>query len=541
MFEKIMPLKMLIILMILPHSTIGQATNDELLVKRAYLDEISPLKKSYRLGDKGNKVLKIKEWLMLWQLNENYVDIIIDLNSTFDQSTENLLKEVQKFMEIEPTGIVDAKTWKSLTSAYKKVFSLKSYNKSLREKVTYFATKHVQYRSSELDEDNLGPWVRAYMDGNDGGWAYWCQGFACTVLDQTFSSIGERFDLFYANTWACETFREHARKKNLLVSKKELLNKTYTPAAGDLVVYFEGTSQKVHHTEIIYEVLDTEKGSMLTIGGNTNFLGSRNGVGTFLVDRNYLLDNLEVVKLIDEKTVEQYREYPSGVKRLLMSYPEHIIGYADNHLIFKDNQKLLYDDHIKKSTKTLLTNPSIKDQFYYPYPKSSWGVAPKPYVDPGRITNEAFFKTIYGATEKEVEEKLVEIVWCPKLSGEKIKVTTVNGIHNKLKAIGEALDQHPELKPYVSNIGGTYKWRTVAGTKRLSLHSYGLAIDINVSQSNYWQWDCKCKEEQHQLKYTNRIPQLIVDIFEKYGFIWGGNWYHYDTMHFEYRPELLLK
>lgn len=26
---------------------------------------------------------------------------------------------------------------------------------------------------------------------------------------------------------------------------------------------------------------------------------------------------------------------------------------------------------------------------------------------------------------------------------------------------------------------------------------------------------------------------------EKHGFIWGGCWYHYDTMHFEYRPELL--
>mgnify|MGYP002637708491 CR=1 FL=1 len=23
------------------------------------------------------------------------------------------------------------------------------------------------------------------------------------------------------------------------------------------------------------------------------------------------------------------------------------------------------------------------------------------------------------------------------------------------------------------------------------------------------------------------------------GFIWGGRWFHYDTMHFEYRPELL--
>nr|WP_310556777.1 M15 family metallopeptidase [Flavobacterium sp.] len=35
------------------------------------------------------------------------------------------------------------------------------------------------------------------------------------------------------------------------------------------------------------------------------------------------------------------------------------------------------------------------------------------------------------------------------------------------------------------------------------------------------------------------MPQKIVAIFEKYGFIWGGNWTHYDTMHFEYRPELI--
>src|SRR5690242_16362928 len=27
--------------------------------------------------------------------------------------------------------------------------------------------------------------------------------------------------------------------------------------------------------------------------------------------------------------------------------------------------------------------------------------------------------------------------------------------------------------------------------------------------------------------------------FEQHGFIWGGRWAHYDTMHFEYRPELL--
>jgi hypothetical protein len=26
---------------------------------------------------------------------------------------------------------------------------------------------------------------------------------------------------------------------------------------------------------------------------------------------------------------------------------------------------------------------------------------------------------------------------------------------------------------------------------------------------------------------------------ERRSFVWGGRWYHYDTMHFEYRPELV--
>ena len=38
----------------------------------------------------------------------------------------------------------------------------------------------------------------------------------------------------------------------------------------------------------------------------------------------------------------------------------------------------------------------------------------------------------------------------------------------------------------------------------------------------------------------NLIPHAVVEIFERHGFIWGGKWFHYDTMHFEYRPELLL-
>ena len=55
---------------------------------------------------------------------------------------------------------------------------------------------------------------------------------------------------------------------------------------------------------------------------------------------------------------------------------------------------------------------------------------------------------------------------------------------------------------------------------------------VVVSKSNYWEWDSP-------MQWKNQIPQAIVDAFESEGFAWGGRWYHYDTMHFEYRPELL--
>jgi hypothetical protein len=75
----------------------------------------------------------------------------------------------------------------------------------------------------------------------------------------------------------------------------------------------------------------------------------------------------------------------------------------------------------------------------------------------------------------------------------------------------------------------------------LSAHSFGIAIDLNTAFANYWQWDCKCTAEEAALTFKNNIPQEIIDVFEKHGFIWGGKWYHYDTMHFEYRPELLVE
>lgn len=233
---------------------------------------------------------------------------------------------------------------------------------------------------------------------------------------------------------------------------------------------------------------------------------------------------------------------PADAQKLIKCYPDAIIGFADNCLIFKDHSKLLWDDGIKnKSFQTLLDKPDLKDMFSQQYQTGPLKNPPAQNFDPGRVRNEAFFMKVYGESEKAVEKNLVEITWCPKLVGQKIRVTKVNGVDKKLEAISAELDEHPELRKYLTDIGGTFLWRNIAGTHRHSMHSFGMTIDLNTKYSDYWQWTCKCTNENSVLQYRNQVPQLIVDIFENHGFIWGGKWYHYDTMHFEYRPELIEK
>ncbi|MDB5157895.1 MAG: hypothetical protein JWR50_2602 [Mucilaginibacter sp.] len=236
----------------------------------------------------------------------------------------------------------------------------------------------------------------------------------------------------------------------------------------------------------------------------------------------------------------QSEPIPPAAQKLIKCYPGFVTGYADNHILFNDGSKILWDDGVRNKTMNqLLSGPDLKDMFVQNYPIGKLSNPPALNNDPGRIRNQQFFEKMYGATEKQVRHNLIDITWCPKLVGQKITVTQINGVDKKLMQISKELDEHPELKKYIVNIGGTFNWRKINGTNRHSMHSFGMTIDINTTYSDYWQWTCKCTAENTAVKYKNRIPQVIIDIFEKYGFIWGGKWYHYDTMHFEYRPELI--
>lgn len=229
-----------------------------------------------------------------------------------------------------------------------------------------------------------------------------------------------------------------------------------------------------------------------------------------------------------------------NVARIIDAYPDTLEKIEGNELVWRDGTRMPLDDgHGVKAFADWIENPDIEDMLRVPYPAGTPAVALAPESDPGRARNALFFEKMYGdCREGDVKPKLKTIVWLPSKAKQRLQVTTVNGVADRLEAISRELDALPaEFDKYLVPAGGTYNCRPIAGTGRISAHGYGIAIDIAVAQSDYWRWASGAGAGK--VAFRNRIPDQIVRIFERHGFIWGGRWYHYDTMHFEYRPELL--
>ena len=240
--------------------------------------------------------------------------------------------------------------------------------------------------------------------------------------------------------------------------------------------------------------------------------------------------------------------------RLQQAYPEAIRFVSEETLNWVDGTEMpVQDGKPNKTPQEKLEHPSLFDQMNGIYYSTDIPTDPakfNPPNDPGRIRFEPFFRKMYGNSKEEVMTKLTVIYWMPKVFGNRypLAVTMINGVDKKLTQISGELETlvsvHPDYLIYLENPGGTFNWRFIANSDRLSPHSFGMTIDINPTFSSYWQWDLEDEgrpiNEDAELTYRNKIPWEIVAVFEKNGFIWGGRWHHYDTMHFEYRPELLI-
>ena len=105
-----------------------------------------------------------------------------------------------------------------------------------------------------------------------------------------------------------------------------------------------------------------------------------------------------------------------------------------------------------------------------------------------------------------------------------------------------------EVKRWIDSIGTVegWSWRNISQSQSRSYHSYGAAIDLLPRSlgglATYWLWSAQNNQEWWAIPYNRRYhpPKEVIKAFESMGFVWGGKWTVYDTMHFEYRPEILV-
>jgi hypothetical protein len=147
--------------------------------------------------------------------------------------------------------------------------------------------------------------------------------------------------------------------------------------------------------------------------------------------------------------------------------------------------------------------------------------------DPGRTRLSPLFAASYGASAAEVQHALTPV----RLVSGTVRVhkRAADALRRVAARLEKAVTEHPEWRPFFDPLGGGFNWRNVAGTELQSAHSFGVAVDLNPKLGAYWRW---------QKEWKNQVPAAIVDAFESEGFAWGGRWFHFDTMHFEFRPEL---
>jgi len=221
-------------------------------------------------------------------------------------------------------------------------------------------------------------------------------------------------------------------------------------------------------------------------------------------------------------------------QQLVDAYPDFLARADGNMIVWRDGSRLVWDDGIAgKSFDQKLADATLADQMSLRYSCGPSAVMPAVNEDPGRFRNIAFFKKMYGADEAEVRANLVEVPWRIGDYRGTLPFTRTNGIDRIAVQIVDALAVLPKhCVDYLVPPAGSFNWRPIAGTVGLSPHAFGIAVDINADRADYWRWN-------RGTRRNGSIPFEIVDVFERHGFIWGGKWYHYDTMHFEYRPELI--
>ncbi|PAB59603.1 M15 family metallopeptidase [Anaeromicrobium sediminis] len=221
-----------------------------------------------------------------------------------------------------------------------------------------------------------------------------------------------------------------------------------------------------------------------------------------------------------------FEEKVEGVQDYLDTFKETEEIRVDNHHINKNSSKKTTPQPNHNKFEPVFSYSSLSEENIRKIKEVSW----KPSA-PVSLEELSYVKVTYwGFDDREhvgelivhekVAEEVVEIfeeLYKGKFPIERIKLIDEYGANDDLSM--------------EDNNTSSFCFRVVSGSKKLSKHSYGIAIDINPLQNPYVKGDkVSPKAGKEYLDRNNvRMGMIIKDdicykAFKSKGWIWGGDW-----------------
>ncbi len=218
---------------------------------------------------RGIKARRVQEWLTF----HNFRTAVDD---HFGDATERSVRSFQDAHGLANSGKVDEDTWNSLVAPMVRAFSAPGAAPSLPAMVMQIALQHLQEHPVEIGGQNKGPWVRAYMTGNEGNAWPWCAGFVTFVMKQAAQILGTGIPV--DGSFSCDLLASQAKNAGRFVSERDLDRNPddfSTAKLGNCCIFLvRRTSSDWTHTGFAFNFSGS---TFETIEGNTNDEGSREG------------------------------------------------------------------------------------------------------------------------------------------------------------------------------------------------------------------------------------------------------------------------
>ncbi|GAB4041323.1 peptidoglycan-binding domain-containing protein [Spirosoma gilvum] len=266
--------------------------------KIAFQNELTISAVHQRNGANNTKkdVRKIQSWLTLFAMTNAGATTATSIDGDFGKATEQAVKNFQKAKGVAQNGVVDQPTFDLLTAPMRAAFLGNVVGTELRGLMVNAARNHLLNRPFELvinQQSNSGPWVRAYMDGNEGAEWLWCMGFVQTILDQAASLLGKNFKQLMPLTYSCDVVGTTGLQTGALSRYTQIRANPALMKPGDIFL-LQKTPNDWIHAGLITHIGDD---IIETIEGNTNDGGSNNGNAVLSRVRNFRKSKLDVFSI----------------------------------------------------------------------------------------------------------------------------------------------------------------------------------------------------------------------------------------------------